>query len=68
MVDKIQGISLHNERLFFVEVMGVMDSRRTVPLISGAEAAIIPEVQQWKLNSTGRIIKNGFRKSKNSVS
>ncbi len=66
-VDKIRDTANSHERLFFVEVMGrdagffVLDSA----LASGAEAAIIPE-RLTKEDQLEALIKNGFRKSKNS--
>jgi len=66
-VDKIRDTANSHERLFFVEVMGrdagflALDSA----LASGAEAAIIPE-QMTKEDQLEALIKNGFRKSKNS--
>lgn len=66
-VDKIRDTANSHERLFFVEVMGrdagflALDSA----LASGAEAAIIPE-RLTKEDQLEALIKNGFRKSKNS--
>ncbi|HOL00674.1 MAG TPA: 6-phosphofructokinase [Paludibacteraceae bacterium] len=66
-VDKIRDTASSHERLFFVEVMGrdagflALNSA----LASGAEAAIIPE-RETKVDQLEEVIKNGFRKSKNS--
>ena len=66
-VDKIRDTANSHERLFFVEVMGrdagflALNSA----LASGAEAAIIPE-EQTNEEQLEELIKNGFRKSKNS--
>ena len=66
-VDKIRDTASSHERLFFIEVMGrdagflALNSA----LASGAEAAIIPE-RQTQVDQLEELIKNGFRKSKNS--
>jgi len=66
-VDKIRDTASSHERLFFIEVMGrdagflALNSA----LASGAEAAIIPE-RETKVDQLEELIKNGFRKSKNS--
>jgi len=66
-VDKIRDTASSHERLFFIEVMGrdagflALNSA----LASGAEAAIIPE-RETKVDQLEDLIKNGFRKSKNS--
>lgn len=66
-VDKIRDTASSHERLFFIEVMGrdagflALNSA----LASGAEAAIIPE-RETKEDQLEELIKNGFRKSKNS--
>ena len=66
-VDKIRDTASSHERLFFIEVMGrdagflALNSA----LASGAEAAIIPELET-KADQLADLIKNGFRKSKNS--
>lgn len=66
-VDKIRDTATSHERLFFIEVMGrdagflALNSA----LASGAEAAIIPE-RETKVDQLDELIKNGFRKSKNS--
>lgn len=66
-VDKIRDTASSHDRLFFIEVMGrdagflALNSA----LASGAEAAIIPE-RETKVDQLEELIKNGFRKSKNS--
>ena len=66
-VDKIRDTATSHERLFFIEVMGrdagflALNSS----LASGAEAAIIPE-RETQVDQLEELIKNGFRKSKNS--
>lgn len=66
-VDKIRDTATSHERLFFIEVMGrdagflALNSA----IASGAEAAIIPE-RETKVDQLEELIKNGFRKSKNS--
>ena len=66
-VDKIRDTASSHERLFFIEVMGrdagflALNSA----LASGAESAIIPELET-KVDQLAELIKNGFRKSKNS--
>lgn len=66
-VDKIRDTASSHERLFFIEVMGrdagflALNSA----LASGAEAAIIPE-RETKVDQLDELIKNGFRKTKNS--
>lgn len=66
-VDKIRDTASSHERLFFIEVMGrdagflALNSA----LASGAESAIIPE-RETKVDQLEELIKNGFRKSKNS--
>lgn len=66
-VDKIRDTASSHERLFFIEVMGrdagflALNSG----LASGAEAAIIPE-KKTQLAQLEELVKNGFRKSKNS--
>jgi len=66
-VDKIRDTANSHERLFFIEVMGrdagflALNSA----LASGAEAAIIPE-RVTKVDQLEELIRNGFRKSKNS--
>ena len=66
-VDKIRDTASSHERLFFVEVMG-RDAgflALNAAIASGAEAAVIPEVS-IKDDMLSEVIKNGFRKSKNS--
>lgn len=66
-VDKIRDTASSHERLFFIEVMGrdagflALNSA----LASGSEAAIIPE-RETKVDQLEELIRNGFRKSKNS--
>ncbi|MFW9598776.1 MAG: 6-phosphofructokinase [Paludibacter sp.] len=66
-VDKIRDTASSHERLFFIEVMGrdagflALNSA----IASGAESAIIPE-RETKVDQLEELIKNGFRKSKNS--
>ncbi len=66
-VDKIRDTASSHERLFFIEVMGrdagflALNSA----LASGAEAAIVPELET-KTDQLAELIHNGFRKSKNS--
>ena len=66
-VDKIRDTASSHDRLFFIEVMGrdagflALNSA----LASGAEAAIIPE-RETKEDQLEELIKNGFRKTKNS--
>ncbi len=66
-VDKIRDTASSHERLFFIEVMGrdagflALNSA----LASGAEAAIIPE-RETQVDQLAELVKNGFRKSKNS--
>ena len=66
-VDKIRDTASSHERLFFIEVKGrdagflALNSA----LASGAEAAIIPE-RETQVDQLDKLIKNGFRKSKNS--
>jgi len=66
-VDKIRDTASSHERLFFIEVMGrnagflALDGA----IASGAEAVIIPEI--WtEVDQLEELIKNGFRKTKNS--
>ena len=66
-VDKIRDTASSHERLFFVEVMG-RDAgflALNAAIASGAEAAVIPEIS-IKDDLLSEVIKNGFRKSKNS--
>jgi len=66
-VDKIRDTASSHERLFFIEVMGRDAGFLALysALASGAEAAIIPE-RETKEDQLEDLIKNGFRKSKNS--
>lgn len=66
-VDKIRDTASSHERLFFIEVMGRDAGFLTLSsaLASGAEAAIIPE-RETKVDQLEELIRNGFRKSKNS--
>ncbi|MCQ2209405.1 MAG: 6-phosphofructokinase [Paludibacteraceae bacterium] len=66
-VDKIRDTANSHERLFFIEVMGrdagflALNSA----IASGAEAAIIPEIETGEAQLED-LIQRGFRKSKNS--
>jgi 6-phosphofructokinase 1 len=66
-VDKIRDTATSHDRLFFVEVMGRDAGFLALngAIASGAEAAIIPEFDT-KVDQLEELIKNGFRKSKNS--
>ncbi len=66
-VDKIRDTATSHERLFFIEVMGRDAGFLALngAIASGAEAAIIPEIST-KEDQLEELIKNGFRKSKNS--
>ena len=66
-VDKIRDTATSHERLFFIEVMGRDAGFLALngALASGAEAAIIPEIYT-EVDQLEELIKNGFRKSKNS--
>jgi 6-phosphofructokinase 1 len=66
-VDKIRDTATSHERLFFIEVMGRDAGFLAIngAIASGAEAAIIPEVNT-EVDQLEEFIKNGFRKSKNS--
>lgn len=66
-VDKIRDTATSHERLFFIEVMGRDAGFLALngALASGAEAAIIPEIAT-EVDQLEDLIKNGFRKSKNS--
>jgi 6-phosphofructokinase 1 len=66
-VDKIRDTASSHERLFFIEVMGRDAGFLALngAIAAGAEAAIIPEI--WtEVDQLEELIKNGFRKSKNS--
>ena len=67
-VDKIRDTATSHERLFLVEVMGHMAGYLALngAIASGAEAAIIPEMET-ELDQLGDLINRGFRKSKNSA-
>ena len=66
-VDKIRDTATSHERLFFIEVMGRDAGFRALngAIATGAEAAIIPEIST-EVDQLEELIKNGFRKSKNS--
>ena len=66
-VDKIRDTATSHERLFFIEVMGLDAGFLALngAIASGAEAAIIPEIST-EADQLADLIKNGFRKSKNS--
>lgn len=66
-VDKIRDTATSHERLFFIEVMGRNAGFLALngAIASGAEAAIIPEIST-EVDQLEELIKNGFRKSKNS--
>lgn len=67
-VDKIRDTATSHERLFLVEVMGHMAGYLALngAIASGAEAAIIPEMET-EIDQLGDLINRGFRKSKNSA-
>lgn len=67
-VDKLRDTATSHERLFFVEVMGHRAGYLALSgaIASGAEAAIIPEMHT-DVDQLGRLINEGFRKSKNSA-
>ncbi|MCH5218701.1 MAG: 6-phosphofructokinase [Muribaculaceae bacterium] len=66
-VDKIRDTATSHERLFFIEVMGRDAGFLALngAIASGAEAAIIPEISTQQ-DQLAELIRNGFRKSKNS--
>lgn len=66
-VDKIRDTASSHERLFFIEVMGRDAGFLALngAIASGAEAAIIPEIAT-RVDQLEEIIKQGFRKTKNS--
>lgn len=66
-VDRIRDTATSHERLFFIEVMGRNAGFLALngAIASGAEAAIIPEIST-EVDQLAELIKNGFRKSKNS--
>ena len=67
-VDKIRDTATSHERLFFIEVMGRDAGFLALngAIASGAEAAIIPEMET-ETDQLKNLIDNGFRKSKNSA-
>ncbi|MFI3318540.1 MAG: 6-phosphofructokinase [Rikenellaceae bacterium] len=67
-VDKLRDTASSHERLFFVEVMGrcAGDLALNGAIASGAEAAIIPEMEA-EIDQLAELINTGFRKSKNSA-
>lgn len=67
-VDKLRDTATSHERLFFVEVMGHTAGYLALngAIASGAEAAIIPEMETED-DQLKSLIDNGFRKSKNSA-
>ena len=66
-VDKIRDTASSHDRLFFIEVMGRDAGFLALngAIASGAEAAIVPEVEEGEA-TLSRMIASGFRKSKNS--
>ncbi len=66
-VDKIRDTATSHERLFFIEVMGRDAGFLALngAIATGSEAAIIPEIST-EIDQLEDLIKNGFRKSKNS--
>ena len=73
-VDKLRDTASSHERLFFVEVMGHTAGYLALNscLATGSEAAILPDTQaspdpDTEVDQLGELIKNGFRKSKNSA-
>ena len=67
-VDKLRDTATSHERLFFVEVMGNTAGYLALngAIASGAEAAIIPEMET-EVDQLSQLIDQGFRKSKNSA-
>lgn len=67
-VDKIRDTATSHERLFLVEVMGNRAGYLALngAIATGAEAAIIPEMET-EIDQLGDLINRGFRKSKNSA-
>ncbi|GAA6256171.1 6-phosphofructokinase [Bacteroides sp. f07] len=67
-VDRLRDTATSHERLFFVEVMGHRAGYLALngAIASGAEAAIIPEMET-EVDQLAELINNGFRKSKNSA-
>jgi len=70
-VDKIRDTATSHERLFFIEVMGNTAGYLALngAIASGAEAAIIPEMDsdEHEVDQLSELISRGFRKSKNSA-
>jgi 6-phosphofructokinase 1 len=66
-VDKIRDTATAHERLFFIEVMGRDAGFLALNggIASGAEAVLIPETDT-DLKTLERLIKSGYRQSKNS--
>ncbi|MDD5995475.1 MAG: 6-phosphofructokinase [Bacteroidales bacterium] len=66
-VDKIKDTANSHERLFFIEVMGRDAGYLALngAIATGAEAAIIPEIETG-IDQLEAFISRGFRKSKNS--
>lgn len=66
-VDKIRDTASSHERLFFIEVMGRDAGFLALngAIATGCEAAIIPEIST-EIDQLEELVKNGFRKSKNS--
>ncbi|MFR9564653.1 MAG: 6-phosphofructokinase [Rikenellaceae bacterium] len=67
-VDNLRDTASSHERLFFVEVMGHTAGYLALngAIASGAEAAIIPEMET-EVDQLAELISTGFRKSKNSA-
>lgn len=67
-VDKLRDTATSHERLFLVEVMGHTAGFLALnsAIASGAEAAIIPEIET-EVDQLAELINHGFRKSKNSA-
>ena len=66
-VDKIRATATAHESLFFIEVMGRDAGFLALngAIATGCEAAIIPEIST-EIDQLEELVKNGFRKSKNS--
>ena len=67
-IDKIRDTATSHERLFLVEVMGHMAGYLALngAIASGAEAAIIPEMDT-AIDQLVELVGRGFRKNKNSA-
>ena len=67
-VDKLRDTATSHERLFFVEVMGNTAGYLALngAIASGAEAAIVPEMET-EVDQLSELIDQGFRKSKSSA-